>query len=123
MHQIERLRAAAGAPLLAETAWLPAGADTGFLAAPLQGSLWDALAAAGHRVARAVEHLEPVLGGRGRGAGCWSVEAGAPLMLVERTSYDRAGVAVEHAVSTFRGDRTRFVVEVSGAPDPADRPH
>jgi hypothetical protein len=26
-------------------------------------------------------------------------------------------------VTTFRGDRTRFVVEVPGALDPVDRPH
>ena len=120
VHQIERLRTAASEPLLAETAWLPAALVPEFLAAPLQGSLWDALAAAGHRVARAVEHLEPVLAGPDDVL-LLEVEEGAPLMLVERTSYDGAGVAVEHAVSTFRGDRTRFVVEVPGAIDPADR--
>ena len=122
VHQIERLRTAAGAPLLAETAWLPAALLPDFLTAPLEGSLWDALAASGHRVARAVEHLEPVLAGADE-AHLLEVEEGAPLMLVERTSYDAGGVAVEHAVSTFRGDRTRFVVEVPGAMDPADRPH
>ena len=102
MHQIERLRTAAGAPLLAETAWLPAALLPEFLAAPLQGSLWDALAAAGHRVARAVEHLEPVLAGADE-ALLLEVEVGAPLMLVERTSYDAAGVAVEHAVEHVPG--------------------
>jgi GntR family transcriptional regulator len=122
VHQIERLRTAAGRPLVAETAWLPAELVPDFLAAPLQGSLWDALAAAGHRVARAVEHLEPVLAGADD-ADLLDVDEGAPLMLVERTGYDVGGIAVEHAVSTFRGDRTRFVVEVPGALDPADRPH
>src|SRR5262249_24126850 len=121
-HQIERVRTAAGSPLLAETAWLPAELVPEFLAAPLQGSLWDALAVAGHRVARAVEHLEPVLAGADE-AQLLEGDQGAPLMLVERISYDDSGVAVEHAVSTFRGDRTRFVVEVPGAMDPADRPH
>lgn len=122
VHQIERLRTAAGTPLLAETAWLPAALLPGFLAEPLQGSLWDALALAGHRVARAVESLEPVLAGAEE-ARLLEVVEGAPLMLVGRTSYDGAGVPVEHAVSTFRGDRTRFVVEVPGAPGPVDRPH
>jgi GntR family transcriptional regulator len=122
VHQIERLRTAAGAPLLAETAWLPAALLPEFLAAPLEGSLWDALAASGHRVERAVERLEPVLAGADE-ALLLDVDEGAPLMLVERTSYAAGGVAVEHAVSTFRGDRTRFVVEVPGAVDPADRRH
>jgi GntR family transcriptional regulator len=122
VHQIERLRSAAGSPLLAETVWLPAGVLPDLETAPLDGSLWDALAAAGHRVARAVERLEPVVAGAHE-ARQLGVEPGAPLMLVERTSFDRDDVAVEHAVGTFRGDRTSFVVEVSGAPDPTDRPH
>lgn len=122
VHQIERLRSAAGAPLLAETVWLPAGVLPDLETAPLNGSLWDALAGAGHPVARAVERLEPIVAGAHE-ARQLGVEPGAPLMLVERTSFDRDGTAVEHAVGTFRGDRTSFVVEVSGAPDPTDRPH
>ena len=122
VHQIERLRSAGGAPLLAETAWLPANRVPVLQIAQLEGSLWDALADAGHRVARAVERLEPIVAGMHE-ARLLAVAPGAPLMLVERTSFDRDDVAVEHAVGTFRGDRTSFVVEVSGAPDPTDRPH
>ena len=122
VHQIERLRSAGGAPLLAETAWLPADRLPVPAITQLEGSLWDALAEAGHRVARAVERLEPVVAGAHE-ARLLDVAPGAPLMLVERTSYDRDDLAVEHAVGTFRGDRTSFVVEVSGAPDPTDRPH
>ena len=122
VHQIERLRGAGGAPLLVETAWLPAERIPPLAVAQLEGSLWDALAAAGHRVARAVERLEPTIAGA-QEARLLGVAPGAPLMLVERTSFDHDDVAVEHAVGTFRGDRTSFVVEVSGAPGPTDRPH
>jgi GntR family transcriptional regulator len=73
-------------------------------------------------VERAVERLEPIVAGADE-ARLLDVPLGAPLMLVERTSFDRDDIAVEHAVGTFRGDRTSFVVEVSGAPDPTDRPH
>jgi GntR family transcriptional regulator len=122
VYQVERLRTAAGAPLLAEIAWLPADLLPDLLDAPLDGSLWAALASAGHRVERAVERLEPIVAGADE-ARLLDVPLGAPLMLVERTSFDRDDIAVEHAVGTFRGDRTSFVVEVSGAPDPTDRPH
>ena len=119
VDEIERLRSAAGAPFVVETAWVPAGLID---PAALSGSLWDALAGAGRRVVRAVERLEPILAGAAESA-VLGVAVGAPLMRVERTAIADDGMAVEFAVAVFRGDRARFIVEVSGAPGGPDPAH
>jgi GntR family transcriptional regulator len=38
------------------------------------------------------------------------VTAGAPLLSVTRTSYTRARIPVEHSVTYYRSDRTRFFI-------------
>jgi GntR family transcriptional regulator len=117
--EIERLRSAGGSPFVTETSWVPLGlVDVD----QLTGSLWDALALAGRRVVRAVERLEPILAGLAESA-LLGVAVGAPLMRVERISYDQADRGVEFAVAVFRGDRARFIVEVSGAPEGPDPAH
>ena len=113
-HRILRLRRAAGVPLLLETAWLDAAALPDLREQDLAGSLWDVLASLGRRATRAVERLEPVLATDAE-APALEVAAGAPLMRVERTTYDQDDRPVEHAVGFFRGDRTHFVVEVRAA--------
>jgi GntR family transcriptional regulator len=59
-----------------------------------------------------VERIEPVLADEDEAAAL-GVTAGAPLMLVDRTAYDEAGLVVETARDLFRGDRTRIVVWTS----------
>jgi GntR family transcriptional regulator len=61
---------------------------------------------------RAVERLEPVVA-RAHEAKALQIEVGAPLMLVERTAYDAAGVPVEYARDRHRGDKARWIVKVS----------
>ena len=119
VREIERQRSSDGVPIVLETAWIPAAlVGKGCLV----GSLWEELGRHGHPVVRAVERLEPVTAS-GAEAAALGVAAGAALMRVERTSYDAAGDVVEHAVALFRGDRTSFVVEVSGAPPAPDPAH
>jgi GntR family transcriptional regulator len=117
-HRILRLRRASGVPLLLETAWLDAGALPALLEQDLTGSLWDVLASLGRRATRAVERLEPVVATAAE-AGALEVAEGAPLMRVERTTYDQDDRPLEHAVGFFRGDRTHFVVEVRADADDA----
>lgn len=109
--ELERLRSADGLPFVAETSWLPAELFPVIGAGFRDGSLWDAMSVAGHTVARAIERLEPVVAGPAEAA-LLHVAEGSPLMLVERTSFDRAGRPLEFAVATTRGDRATFIVEV-----------
>ena len=56
----------------------------------------------------ATERLEPVTA-RAHDAEHLGIAEGAPLMLVERTSYAADGTPVEFARDRHRGDRARFV--------------
>jgi GntR family transcriptional regulator len=61
-------------------------------------------------IQRARQSLEPVLAGPWE-AEILGIEAGAPLMLETRLSFDAHGRPVEHGSDLYRGDRFRFVTE------------
>jgi GntR family transcriptional regulator len=120
VFEVIRLRLSDGAPLALERSLFPAERFPGLLDGTLEGSLYELLEERyGEGPTRAVERLEPVLADAGE-AEVLQVRPGAPLMLVERTAFDGAGLPVEYARDLFRGDRTRVLVETSIAPD---RPH
>jgi GntR family transcriptional regulator len=109
---LERLRLAAGVPLLLERASLPAERFPGLLGIDLEAnSLYDVLA--DHYatpVVRARELLEPVLL-RAAEARLLGIPRGRPALLVEGIAYTSDGSAVEFARSWVRGDQTRYYVE------------
>jgi GntR family transcriptional regulator len=80
------------------------------LEGPLDESLYGLL---GDRYDRRPTHarevLEPVAVDRAA-AKLLRVSAGTPVLLVQRTAYDREGTPVEYATDVFLGDRTRVVV-------------
>jgi GntR family transcriptional regulator len=116
VYEVVRVRLSDGEPLALERSLFPAERFPGLLDAPLEGSLYELLDRRyGEPPARALERLEPVVAGEDE-AVALGIRPGAPLLLVERTAYDRAGVAVEFARDLFRGDRTRVLVE-SGTRD------
>jgi GntR family transcriptional regulator len=111
--EIVRVRYADGEPFALERSSFPADRFAGLLALDLTGSLYALLDEHfGAAPVRAVERLEPVLAD-GDEAEALGVAVGAPLMLVDRTAYDDAGVVVETARDVFRGDRTRIVAWTS----------
>jgi GntR family transcriptional regulator len=109
---VERLRAAAGEPLLLEQVHLPAERFPGLLASDLEhGSLYDLLTARyGTRIVRARESLEPVLL-RAREARLLAQRPRTPALLIEGIAFGADGVPVEFARSFVRGDRTRYYIE------------
>jgi GntR family transcriptional regulator, N-acetylglucosamine utilization regulator len=110
--RLERLRLAAGTPLLLEQVSLPAARFPGLLAADLEhGSLYETLADRfGARVTRAREALEPVLLGA-REARLLGVKPRSLGLLVEGIAYTGDGTPVEFGRTYVRGDRTRYYVE------------
>jgi GntR family transcriptional regulator len=114
IYKIVRLRFAAGTPIVLETSFFPARRVPGLIELDLEGSsiyrLMDRAFAA--RPVRAVQSLEPV-SAQAAEAMALGVAVGSPLMLVERTAWDATGVPVEHAVDLYRGDRSRFVSELT----------
>jgi GntR family transcriptional regulator len=113
VYGIRRIRLADGRPLLLEHSQFPAAVFPGMLECRLDGSLYELLEVKyGQLPHHARERLEPVTASV-REAEALEVAEGAPLMLVERTAYSRAGQALEFARDLFRGDRTRVVVWTS----------
>lgn len=109
---LERLRIAAGEPLLLEQVHLPAERFPGLLATDLEhGSLYDVLTDRyGTRVARARESLEPVLL-HAREARLLDQAPRSPALLIEGTAFSSDGAPIEFARSYVRGDRTRYYIE------------
>jgi GntR family transcriptional regulator len=111
--EIVRVRLADGEPFALERSSFPAERFGALLELDLTGSLYDLLSE--HFDAapvRAVERIEPVLADADE-ADALAIARGSPLMLVDRTAYDAAGLAVETARDVFRGDRTRIVAWTS----------
>ena len=111
--EIVRVRLADGEPFALERSSFPGDRFRGLLDLDLTASLYDLLAE--HFDAapvRAVERIEPVLADADE-AEALALPVGAPLMLVDRTAYDDAGLVVETARDVFRGDRTRIVAWTS----------
>jgi GntR family transcriptional regulator len=110
VFEVERLRLASGTPVLLECSWFPAEAFPGLLDQPLDQSLYGMLGDLyGRRPTHAREVLDPVAADR-RAARLLGVDAGTPVLLVERTAFDDADSPVEYARDLFVGDRTRVVV-------------
>ncbi|HEU4673918.1 MAG TPA: UTRA domain-containing protein, partial [Candidatus Limnocylindrales bacterium] len=66
----------------------------------------------GARPVRATQAFEPIAADAAEAA-ILDLPVGSPLMLVERTAWDVHGRAVEYARDLYRGDRARFVAELT----------
>ena len=111
--RIRRVRFGGGLPLTLEDSWLPDALFPGVCDLDLGGSLYALMGERfGHSPVRIVEHLSPVPA-RTLDSQALGVRPRAPLMLVERVAFDADDVPVEYAEDRHRGDRARFVVEVS----------
>lgn len=114
VYRLERLRLADGAPMALETSHIPVGAAPGLLESEaVKGSLYQVLAERyGLHLQRASQTLEAVAAGSYE-AEALGVREGAPILLLERISYDQADRPVEFVRSLYRGDRYRFTTELS----------
>ena len=111
VFEIVRVRSADGSPVALERTALPCALFPSLLDQPLEGSLYALLRDRyGVRPARAVERLEPALASREEAAAL-ELAPRQPVMLVQRTTYDAEGRAIEVSRDVFRGDRTRVVWE------------
>jgi GntR family transcriptional regulator len=109
---LERLRLAAGEPLLLEMVHLPAERFPGLLASDLEhNSLYDILTERYQSpILRVREALEPVLLPR-REAGLLGAKPRGLALLVEGIAFTRGDTPVEFGRTYVRGDRTRYYVE------------
>jgi GntR family transcriptional regulator len=78
----------------------------------VESSLYEALAASGHRPTRALQRLRAVLF-TDEQAKLLGMSDGAPGLLIERRGFLRDGRAVEFTQSYYRGDAYDFVAELN----------
>jgi GntR family transcriptional regulator len=108
VHEVIRVRTANREPLALERAYFPAGPFPDLLQHRLTGSIYNLLSRRyGQNPHTAVETLEPVVA-KPHEAKLLRIDEGAPLMLIERTAFTAAGLAVEFARDLFRSDRMRI---------------
>jgi GntR family transcriptional regulator len=108
--EVVRVRLANRVPVALETSWFPARLVPDLLERSLTGSLYAVLRKHyGLDPVSAQERLHAVLADDTT-APLLDVEAGTPLVAVERTAYDASGRAVEFAHDLFRCDRVEFLV-------------
>ena len=111
VHEIVRVRTARREPLAIERSYFPTGPFPDLLDHGLSGSLYALLARVyGQRPTSAQESLEPVIA-RDDEAELLAVEPGAALMLITRTAFTSAGLAVEFARDIFRPDRIKIALQ------------
>ncbi len=119
--RLERIRMANEEPMAIEVTHLEAGRFTD-LAQRLQGpaSLYELLAEVyGTHLAEAEQTIETVPAPP-REAELLLTSVGHPMLLLTRLSWDTQGRPVEFVTSFYRGDRYKFVAQLSrpGAPGP-----
>lgn len=113
VFRLERLRLAGGEPMALESSHLvvtyfPGLQELDFAHVSLYEILRERY---GVQLVRAAQSLEAVAADAMQ-AEVLKVREGTPLMLMERTSWDQQGRAVEMVRSYYRGDRYRFVTEL-----------
>ncbi len=113
VHRIERLRSTGGEPMALEQTWIPAALYPGLLEHDLSGSLYAVMDGVyGRAPVSATERLE-ACNATAEQAGTLGVAPGAALMLVVRIARTQNGAPVEFARDHHRGDRARFVAELT----------
>ena len=107
------MRSAGGLPVTLEDSWLPDALFPQITERDLSGSLYEVMDGVyGRAPSRAVETLAASIARDGDTEALGITRRG-PLMSVERVAYDAGGTPVEFAHDRHRGDRARFVVEVT----------
>ncbi|MDQ1752903.1 MAG: GntR family transcriptional regulator [Pseudonocardiales bacterium] len=110
VHEVVRVRSADRQPLALERSFFPAGIFGDLLEHDLTGSLYHLLTNRyEQRPLTATEFLEPVNPTETE-TELLGLEQGIAVMLVERTAFTAAGLAVEYARDLFRPDRVRISV-------------
>nr|WP_237448408.1 GntR family transcriptional regulator [Nocardioides flavescens] len=110
VHEVIRVRSGNGEPVALEETYLPAGPFPGLLTHDLTDSIYSTMEREyARRPHSADEVIEPIKA-TAQQAELLNVAVDAVLLLVVRTSYDEAGVPVEHSRDHFRPDRTRIVL-------------
>lgn len=110
--RLERLRLAGGIPMAVEISHVDGARLPGLAISDLNDrSLYQIFEQHDIRLSRATQSLEAVAANAYE-AELLHVREGAPLLMLERTSFDDHDQPVEYVKSLYRGDRYRFTTEL-----------
>ena len=111
--KITRLRSVAGQPVVLVSSYLPYAVCPGLIRADLRSqSLYAYLEEEyGLRIAAGRRQIEAVLATKEE-AELLAISPGAPLILIDSTSYLEDGTALEYYHALHRSDRARFEVNL-----------
>lgn len=111
---LRRIRLADGRPISLEFARLPAERFPGLMELPLGNSIYELLEREyGVKATEAAEQVE-VVQATDEEAGLLGIEPEAPLLAVNRVTFDVEGLPIETSYDLFRADRTRIVLRSRG---------
>jgi len=120
VHEVVRVRSANRQPIALERSYLPVAVFPDLLAHRLTGSLYQLMTKHyGQAPHTADESLDAIAAAQEE-AELLRVEAGSPLLSIERTAYTAAGLPVEYALDLYRPDRARITVRAGIGPGAAD---
>lgn len=112
---LERVRTADGAPVCHEDVWLPGWLGPEIVDEVATTSLYDLLERRGAQVESAEQTIAATVLDP-RTAALLEAPAHSAALHVTRTSYDVRGRIVEHAVTTYRGDRYDYRLTIHRHP-------
>ncbi|MGP7959249.1 GntR family transcriptional regulator [Sanguibacter sp. A247] len=112
---LERVRTADGSPVCHEDVWLPGWLGAELVEEVMGASLYEALLRRGVSVVRAEQTIAATVLDP-RTAELLDAPPHSAALHVTRTSYDVRGRAVEHAVTTYRGDRYDYSLTIHRTP-------
>lgn len=112
---IRRIRLADGKPISLDHAQFPAERFPGLMEMSLGASLYELLEREFDTVPADAEELIEVVHATDEEATLLSVEPGAALLSITRTSFDAEGKPFEHSHDLFRADRTRISMRTPGS--------
>jgi GntR family transcriptional regulator len=112
---VRRLRLINDEPAAIHLSFVPIRYSS-ILQGDLTGSLTELMIAAGARVTFTNDTIESVLA-RGETTRLLHVASGAALVFINGVAYAQDMEPVRHSEALYRGDRFRFRVDTTGAPD------
>jgi GntR family transcriptional regulator len=112
---IRRIRLADGKPISLDHARFPAERFPGLMEMSLGSSLYELLEQQFGTAPADAEEVIEVVHATDDEASLLSVEPGAALLAITRTSFDASGAPFEYSYDLFRADRTRISMRTPGS--------
>ncbi|MBM7586226.1 GntR family transcriptional regulator [Bacillus pakistanensis] len=112
VYELKRVRLADQLPMAYETLYISTSLVPGLTMETAMGSFYQYIEhSVGLRIKNATQTLEASNARKVEGE-ILQITEGAPVLLIERTSFLENGIPLEYVKSVYRGDRYKFTIEL-----------